>query len=239
MNYKDIGSMFKDICDAIRAKDGTTALIRHKDIPARIEAISGGGNVEASFTSPFYTYAGSGLKIEDMVASGFDGNSAIYTPNCFTPFDKPWEIQIKFRLEENSAKYSRNFLLGTSSSKNNCPYIAVRNYNTDIAAGIPDKNGNIFVESVAKYEFDINTDYWVKFIRDESEYILRISTNGADYESIIQFTYDDEPYQDDKSKLALGCYNRSRALYGSIDLKQTYIKIGEEVWWGGGNHEEI
>ena len=41
MSYTDLSSLFKGICDAIRAKDGTTDLIAHQDIPARISALSG------------------------------------------------------------------------------------------------------------------------------------------------------------------------------------------------------
>lgn len=43
MTYETTDALFAGICDEIRAKDGTTALIRHQDIPARISAISGGG----------------------------------------------------------------------------------------------------------------------------------------------------------------------------------------------------
>lgn len=45
MAYASITSLFKGICDAIRSKDGTSAKIDHQDIPARIRAISTGGNV--------------------------------------------------------------------------------------------------------------------------------------------------------------------------------------------------
>lgn len=47
--YETVDSLFTGICDAIREKDGTTALISHQDIPARIEAISGGGNIEKHY----------------------------------------------------------------------------------------------------------------------------------------------------------------------------------------------
>lgn len=43
MKYNDLNSLFKGICDAIRKKDGTTALISHQDIPDRIMNLSGVG----------------------------------------------------------------------------------------------------------------------------------------------------------------------------------------------------
>lgn len=39
MSYSDLSALFKGICDAIRAKDGTTELISHQDIPAKIAAL--------------------------------------------------------------------------------------------------------------------------------------------------------------------------------------------------------
>lgn len=40
MAYYSVSELFTGICDAIRAKDGTTAPINHVDIPARISAIN-------------------------------------------------------------------------------------------------------------------------------------------------------------------------------------------------------
>lgn len=40
MIYNSIHELFTGICDAIRAKDGTTAPINHVDIPKRISAIN-------------------------------------------------------------------------------------------------------------------------------------------------------------------------------------------------------
>ncbi len=42
--FETVDALFKGICDAIREKDGTTALISHQQIPARIVAISSGGD---------------------------------------------------------------------------------------------------------------------------------------------------------------------------------------------------
>ncbi len=41
--YETVDALFTGICDAIRGKDGTTELISHQDIPARISAISSSG----------------------------------------------------------------------------------------------------------------------------------------------------------------------------------------------------
>lgn len=41
--YETVDSLFVGICDAIREKDGTTAMINHQDIPDRIMEIQVGG----------------------------------------------------------------------------------------------------------------------------------------------------------------------------------------------------
>lgn len=42
MTYTTLTELFKAICDAIRAKDETTEVIQHQDIPERIKAIPKG-----------------------------------------------------------------------------------------------------------------------------------------------------------------------------------------------------
>lgn len=48
MAYTTIKELFTAICDAIRAKTGTTDLINHQDIPARISSIETGTGLDTS-----------------------------------------------------------------------------------------------------------------------------------------------------------------------------------------------
>lgn len=234
MMYNTTTELFKGICDAVRDKDCTTGLINHQDIPARIAAISGGGE---EFISSFYTYRGSGLKIENMVASNFDYNSSIYLPNAFLPGNSAWQIQVKFRLDQNSVK-SRNFIIGSTSNPNilDVPYLTVRDNNTAIGAGIPDGQNNFGENAVSDYAFLIDTDYFVKLIYDLLKYKVCISTDGKSFENILEINYS-EAMQQSNSVMKFGSYGletNANNLSGSIDLKETYIKIGDEVWWGRG-----
>ena len=43
MAYSTLSDLFTGICDAIRAKKGTTGTINHQDIPSEIESIESGG----------------------------------------------------------------------------------------------------------------------------------------------------------------------------------------------------
>ena len=45
MAYTNLSDLFKGICDAIRAKKGTTGVIKHQDIPSEIEGIETGADV--------------------------------------------------------------------------------------------------------------------------------------------------------------------------------------------------
>lgn len=47
--YETVDSLFVGICDAIREKDGTTAMINHQDIPDRIMGIQVGGGVNERY----------------------------------------------------------------------------------------------------------------------------------------------------------------------------------------------
>lgn len=47
--YETVDSLFAGICNAIREKDGTTALISHQDIPNRIMGIQVGGGVNERY----------------------------------------------------------------------------------------------------------------------------------------------------------------------------------------------
>lgn len=242
MSYSTIGGLFTGICDAIREKDGTTGLINHQDIPDRISAISGsgeGGGIGV-FKSPFYTYDGtSGMKIENMVASNFKGNSAIFLNEAFLPGDSTWEIGVKFTWPKTLSK-SSNVLFGSwKSSYFKCPTLEIGSNNNPMKvwAAIPD--GNSVWNHVGEYIATATPgeDYWIRFNFDGEKYIVSLSSDGQTFEDIIQIDYG-VMYQDvNNSMLQFGGINRSSNHYfeGSIDLKETYIKIDGEIWrWGGG-----
>lgn len=234
--YETTDALFTGICDAIREKDGTTALISHQQIPARISAISGGGG--ETFTSPFYTYGGaSGLKIENMVASNFNAYNAIFLNEAFLPGDSAWEIGVKFTWPETLGKAS-NVLFGSWKGYYYCPTLEIgSNRNImKVWAAIPDSVSawNHQAEYIA--EATLGEDYWIRFKFDGEKYIVSLSSDGKTFEDIILIDYG-VMYQDAySSKLQFGGISQSNSHYfeGSIDLKETYIKIGDEIWWGKG-----
>lgn len=234
--YETVDGLFTGICDAIREKEGTTTLIRHQDIPARIAAIGGGGD---DFISPFYTYSGSGMKIENMVVSNFNANSAIFLQEAFLPGDSPWEIGVKFTWPETLSKYT-NVLFGSwTGSFFKCPGIEIGDNTekslTRVRAMVPDGSSSWNHIDTYLPDVTLGENYWIKFQFDGEKYIVSLSSDGHIYEDIIQLDYG-VMYQDSNSKLQFGGVNRSSNHYfeGSIDLNETYIKIGGQIWWGRG-----
>ncbi len=238
MMYETTDALFTGICDAIRGKDGTTALIRHQDIPSRISEINVGGGGLQAFPSQFYTYGGSGLKLENMVASNFNANSAIFIDEAFLPGDAAWEIGVKFTWPETISKYA-NVLFGSwVIDWYQCPTLEIGS-NRDImkvVAAVPD--GSSAWNQIGNYEAQVTPgeNRWIKFCFDGEKYVVALSIDGQTFEDIIQIDYG-VMYQDaSASKLQFGGINGSSNHYfeGSIDLKATYIKIGDEIWWGRG-----
>ncbi|MBP3469711.1 MAG: hypothetical protein J6K26_09380 [Lachnospiraceae bacterium] len=66
MQYTTISSLFTGICDAIRKKEGSTGLISHQEIPARIEALSSSSG-GLKFFEPEYLNIISFVNSEDIV----------------------------------------------------------------------------------------------------------------------------------------------------------------------------
>lgn len=237
--YETVDSLFSGICNAIREKDGTTALINHQDIPERIIEIPSGGGVESGFKSPFYAYGGiNGIKIKNMVVSNFSASNAIFIEEAFLPGDSTWEIGAKFTYPNTLSKYA-NVLFGSwDNSFFYCPTLEVGSDSIHrIVLAIPDGATNKW-NHTAEYISGIEggTECRVKVKFDGTKYIVSLAVAGGDFEDIIQIDYG-VMYQDmNRSKLQFGGINKSSNHYfeGSIDLKETYIKIADEIWWGAG-----
>ncbi len=233
--YETTEALFAGICDAIREKDGTTELISHQQIPERIAAISGGAE---AFMSPFCAYDGSGMKLEDMVASDFRDKSAIFLRDAFLPGDSTWEIGVKFTWPKTLTKYA-NVLFGSwHRGFFDCPTLEIGSSKNlmKVVAAVPD--GTSAWNHIGNYTAAVTPGetYWTKFKFDGEKYVVSLSEDGQTFENIIQIDYGVMYQNANYSYLQFGGINRSDNHYfeGSIDLKETYIKIGDEIWWGEG-----
>lgn len=191
------------------------------------------------FASPFYTYSGTGgIKIEDMIVSNFSAYNAIFLEEAFLPGNSTWEIGVKFKYPETLRKHA-NVLFGSwYTGFYGCPTLEIgTNSNlTDIFAAVPDGTSSWNHKGEYTFQDKPSGACWIKFNFDGDKYVVSFSADGQAFEDIIQIDYG-VMYQDAaNSKLQFGGINRSNNHYfeGSIDLKETYIKIGDQTWWGRG-----
>lgn len=232
--YETVDGLFTGICDAIREKDGTTALISHQDIPARIGAISEDGGY---VIPPFYTYNGGGMKVDNGVVSNFGLYNCVYLGKAFRPLDNLWEIRTKFKTPV-SWVHSLNTIFSSQIHRGSpqCD-IEVKNGVRKMWSGISTDNGSSWTNIVwSDYEFELDKWYWMRYIFDGEKYRILISVNGTDFEEIGVINFSGQFYQPEQinSFIFGGSRSESNIFDGSIDLKETYIKIGNEIWWGKG-----
>lgn len=106
----------------------------------------------------------------------------------------------------------------------------------DIFAAVPD--GSRTWNHYGNYTADAikGADYWVKFIFDGTRYTISLSSDGKIFKDIIQIDYGVMHQFPSNSHFQFGGVASSGNDYfeGSIDLKETYIKIGGQTWWGRG-----
>lgn len=230
--YETVDGLFTGICDAIREKEGTTALINHQDIPARIEALSGISSIGAFYAAP------KGLKIDNGVVSNFNTDIYVYTGKTFRPLDNQWKIQVKFKTPVSWVHYvptlfSSYVYRGSVQCEidyENGVYVIWFGFSTD--------NGNSWTQGCfSDFEIETDTWYWAQIVFNGERYILYISTDGSAFEEAGSINYSGQFYQPelDNSFIFGGRKSSYGNIFdGSIDLKETYIKIGNEVWWGRG-----
>ena len=181
-----------------------------------------------------FTKVGSPTVDEDTgLVSGFSTSNYIQLRDAFNPANNPWEVQVKFTTSSNvtTAQEILHSRMGTGSSGK-----------YGIGLSIDNTHFNFFCSSDAlDWLFDIwgsytvltNTTYWVKFGWSGTEYYLEYSLDGETYTRDITQASTSGVYSPLTSSF-IGVWNAgsfSKAFDGSIDLSQSYIKVGNDIWW--------
>lgn len=92
-------------------------------------------------------------------------------------------------------------------------------------------------ESVYKngsFVFSTNTDYWIKVCWDSSGWSFKYSTDGTTY--TIDFSGYSKTTVPHENYVVIGrnyVSGGSEPFLGSIDLKETYIKVNDKLWFYG------
>ena len=177
-----------------------------------------------------YTKVGSPI-IVDNVVSGFSATSYLKVDNIFSPGNNPWEIVVKTNIVELNVIQN---VIGPSSSYN--VQLAIRNNNV-LRLYLTYNGTSISVQQTSTKTISSTGNVWFKIYFIGTAYKVDVSYNGQDYENFITYSNSNIIYQSSPS-LTFG-YNNiqpSEYLRGSIDLKETYIKVNGQMWFYGKNY---
>ena len=171
------------------------------------------------------------------VLSGFTkGNYAsIPTPN-FSQADT-WEVVFCGQLTSELTELA--CLLASSLNNQLLNLLVTNERKVGFALGNSDGTAWNVTESTAvgSTVLELNKDYWIKLNFTGTEYVLSLSENGVEYNVEYTYTYSEKlPYDSSYT-----CYigrGRSATNYiwtGSLNLKESYIKIDGSYYWIGAN----
>lgn len=177
-----------------------------------------------------YNVVGSPVVV-DGVASGFSGSKYIQIPNAFKPANESWEFVLKLTLTTNTKQqrlagcvggYYKTFGMEMSTSG-------------IVGVGITSNGSSwdvVWMNGVTALQVGI--PYWIKVSFTGTKYKLELSTDGVEY--TLENSKDSTAllYQQNDSIINIGYMGTETAKYfqGSIDLNESYIKIGSKYVWG-------
>lgn len=162
-----------------------------------------------------YTVVGNPT-IVDVVVSGFSTTDYVQTSQQ-APLSTDIIYVLKFKTEQSGTQQHILRLGGG--------HCAVYLYNNKICIEGTDENGTYFATSGTS-TLAVGTYYFVKMVVSGTTVNISISTDGVNYTTEITHGYS-LAYQ---SAVILGS-NNPYYLAGSIDLKETYIKVNGQYWF--------
>ena len=178
------------------------------------------------------------------VVSGFSSSNYLKFPNLFKPENQNWEIVFKIKTTKDIIS-GQQILFAFGKGNTSETRYATRVYiNNSTKLGISvtydgtnwDINTDGGTEgSVGLTELSLDTVYYIKFTYDGSSYKLDYSTDNINYINecnVISST----PMCNDCTECTIGAWistTPTNPFLGEIDFNESYIKIGEEIWWKG------
>lgn len=165
------------------------------------------------------------------VASGFSGSSYIQIPNAFKPANESWEFVFKVTTPSSWTQQRFFGSVGSYYKTIGGEFKAEGNFGVGITS-----NGSswdvcwMWTTSILQ----VNTTYWIKVSFTGTQYKLELSTDGVEY--TLEASKDSTAllYQKDDSIINIGYMGTETAKYfqGSIDLNESYLKVGSRYVWG-------
>ena len=171
--------------------------------------------------------------------TSFTSNQLINNDNSdfvFAPSNNDWEICIKFNM---SSLKNQSALIGCAYNDNywSTPSIEYMTQNDGLWFGIS-TNGSSWTFGGTTGSIESGKDYWVKLSYSSVDgYKFCLSENGIDYEIKYETSVTDVQYQNDSTSIMqlFSVANSSSHLASTaeIDLRETYVKFGDVIVWGG------
>lgn len=198
------------------------------------------------------------LQNSNHVISGFTNSDYAQIPVTFGPVDQAWEIQIKFKYKQTTASVQYNYVYQNllTPEVDDSAFIShlylttmkpgghntLRTYlNLDLKYTNP--SGSVVSETLQSNDLNNflidNNDYWLKIEYSNTQLNVKLSSDGETYTNIInRNNLGSSTFRIyDKSFLILGANPRASSIspwLGSIDLKECYLSVGNNIIWQGG-----
>ena len=171
--------------------------------------------------------------ITNGVASGFSVNNYLKIPQKFNPSNNAWEVNLRFTTGSNISTSQLIFgqIDGFTSGKNSIWFGIINNddVNEDLLIGLSSNgssydivNGLTLISSI-----QANTEYNVKIIYDNTLNEYNFFVNNEQIGNAVS----GNPICNDSTLIFGNERAAGNPFLGSIDLKETYIKIDGADWW--------
>ncbi len=159
---------------------------------------------------------------EDGIASGFGSSNDITTVYNFKPTGT-WVIEGSFTTPTNLASCT----ICAVSSTNHTTRIHIRANSSNYYLGwsLSANNTSYFSTLTGSVVLTPETKYYFEWSFSGEKYLLKVSTDGENWQTSAEFISSDSIYAATNSTIRLGKVNTNNEIFtGSIDLKDFMIK---------------
>ena len=171
-----------------------------------------------------------GLQCENLVLNNFSSGVYAYIDKAFLPGSSAWEIVIKATLPTLGSYMS---LTGGYGNYFYFPELDITSAGK-LQCCLSYSGSGWGAYLAGSTALTAGTTYWFKLEFTGTAYNTYISTDGVTYTLEATATTTDTIYQNSSNtKVCLGASNKTQPFTnGKIDLKESYIKIDNELFWG-------
>lgn len=177
------------------------------------------------------------LSTNNGIFSGFSSGNYLNTLSNFAPGSQPWEMG--FKVNTGTAWATSDTAISPIIGGNN-EYVfslslstLANNRRVTWSISSNRETYDIIDDKLTDFIPELNRDYWFKLSYNGISYNLYVSKDGVTF-TLIDTVESSTPVVSSTVPLRLGINRGSAAFWtGSIDLKECYIKINNQLWWQG------